>query len=62
MDVGTLMRMESAGDGWLLTLGGMNGRPSVFSSLSCSLLWVIQDFMSEMQSGVAAIICRRSDI
>ena len=32
-----LMQMESADDGWLLTLGGMDGRTSVFSSLSCSL-------------------------
>ena len=58
-----LMQMESADDGWLSTLGGMDGRTSVFSSLKkLQFVWVIQDFMSKMKSGVAAMICWRSDI
>ena len=58
-----LMQMESADDGWLSPLGGMDGRTSVFSSLKkLQFVWVIQDFMSKMKSGVAAMICWRSDI
>ena len=52
-------QMESGHDGLFLNLEGMTGRTSVFSSFSLSLLWVIQDFRSEVQSWVLNIICWR---